>query len=102
MTIIRMPERRRKTCEHCSRIFRPRDPAHKYCIDCWRCGGVVQGGAEVSGGNAHVVVEKVVAENITVGARLRAVDPEKVKTFAESMKTIGMVTPISVWSTEDG
>jgi hypothetical protein len=42
MTIVRLPERSRKTCAHCSKIFSSREPSHRYCIDCWRFGKASQ------------------------------------------------------------
>jgi uncharacterized ParB-like nuclease family protein len=41
-------------------------------------------------------IERYRVEDIYVGERLRALDPKAVATLAESMKTIGLQTPISV------
>lgn len=46
-------------------------------------------------------VYKVSVDEITVGARMRSVKPDRVDALAESIAAIGLQTPISVWSTED-
>jgi hypothetical protein len=38
MTNIHPIKRLPKLCKHCSKTFRPRDPRHAYCWDCWKFG----------------------------------------------------------------
>lgn len=47
-------------------------------------------------------VYKVDPESVIVGDRMRRVDPERVHALAASMKSLGLQTPISVWSSDDG
>jgi transposase len=38
MNIVKFRERPRKQCAHCAKEFRPRNPDHAFCWDCFRYG----------------------------------------------------------------
>ena len=50
---------------------------------------------------AKLHVGKCFVDAMNVGDRLRSLDPEKVAALAESIGTIGLQQPISVWSPDD-
>lgn len=47
-------------------------------------------------------VEKIAVDAIEIGSRMRSVNTERVGALAESIKAIGLQTPISVWANDDG